>query len=192
MDRGSIRPRRVSGRHESLGSSARHLDQISFGNLGLLDLENPLGFYVTQLNLDRAAELGGDHHEVHRQIGFRRALADAGAAAAEQVPPPPPLTLVTKAEPPSHPGPAPLTGPQPLQQQPQVFRRRSSNMDAHQVARGRFIRHRDAKSHPDDEGQEPAVDCAPLRTTDIQLEPGETITDVAHCQRAGRRGTRFG
>jgi len=33
--------------------------------------------------------------------------------------------------------------------------------------------------YPYDEGQEPAVDCAPLRTTDIQLEPGETITDVA-------------
>jgi type IV secretion system protein VirB9 len=30
-------------------------------------------------------------------------------------------------------------------------------------------------------GQEPQpiVDCAPLRTTDIQLQPGETITDVA-------------
>jgi len=26
---------------------------------------------------------------------------------------------------------------------------------------------------------EPTVDCAPLRTTDIQLQPGETITDVA-------------
>jgi type IV secretory pathway TrbF-like protein len=40
-------------------------------------LENPLGFYVTQLNWTRAAELGGDHHEVHWQIWFHRALADA-------------------------------------------------------------------------------------------------------------------
>ena len=28
-------------------------------------------------------------------------------------------------------------------------------------------------------GPQPLLDCAPLRTTDIQLQPGETITDVA-------------
>ena len=33
--------------------------------------------------------------------------------------------------------------------------------------------------YPYDEGPEPVLDCAPLRTTDIQLQPGETITDVA-------------
>jgi type IV secretion system protein VirB9 len=33
--------------------------------------------------------------------------------------------------------------------------------------------------YPFDEGPQPVLDCAPLRTTDIQLQPGETITDVA-------------
>src|SRR5207245_1918100 len=29
------------------------------------------------------------------------------------------------------------------------------------------------------EGGEPIIDCAALRTTDIQLQPGETVTDLA-------------
>jgi P-type conjugative transfer protein TrbG len=33
--------------------------------------------------------------------------------------------------------------------------------------------------YPYGEGPEPLVNCAPLRTTDLQLQPGETITDVA-------------
>jgi|SRR5579863_961490 len=33
--------------------------------------------------------------------------------------------------------------------------------------------------YPYADGAEPAVDCAPLRTTDLQLQAGETITDVA-------------
>jgi type IV secretion system protein VirB9 len=33
--------------------------------------------------------------------------------------------------------------------------------------------------YPYTDGAEPVVDCAPLRTTDLQLQPGETITDVA-------------
>jgi type IV secretion system protein VirB9 len=33
--------------------------------------------------------------------------------------------------------------------------------------------------YPYDEGPQPELVCAPLRTTDIQLQSGETITDVA-------------
>ncbi|MGH7841356.1 MAG: TrbG/VirB9 family P-type conjugative transfer protein [Candidatus Binataceae bacterium] len=33
--------------------------------------------------------------------------------------------------------------------------------------------------YPYGDGAERVVDCAPLRTTDLQLQPGETITDVA-------------
>ncbi|HLW70340.1 MAG TPA: TrbG/VirB9 family P-type conjugative transfer protein [Candidatus Binataceae bacterium] len=33
--------------------------------------------------------------------------------------------------------------------------------------------------YPYADGAEPTVDCAPLRTTALQLQPGETITDVA-------------
>jgi len=35
------------------------------------------------------------------------------------------------------------------------------------------------KLYPYGQEPQPIVDCAPLRTTDIQLQPGETITDVA-------------
>ncbi|MGO9267998.1 MAG: P-type conjugative transfer protein TrbG [Candidatus Binataceae bacterium] len=33
--------------------------------------------------------------------------------------------------------------------------------------------------YPYAQAPEPIIDCAPLRTTDLQLQPGETITDVA-------------
>ena len=66
MDRGSIRPRRVSGRYDSLGSGARHHDH--FRNLGLLDLGEPARLLCHADQLDRAAELGGDHDEAHRQL----------------------------------------------------------------------------------------------------------------------------
>ena len=33
--------------------------------------------------------------------------------------------------------------------------------------------------YPYNEGGQPIVDCAPLRTTDLQLQPGETVTDLA-------------
>jgi type IV secretion system protein TrbG len=33
--------------------------------------------------------------------------------------------------------------------------------------------------YPYNEGSQPIVDCAPLRTTDLQLQPGETVTDLA-------------
>ncbi|MGB7641206.1 MAG: P-type conjugative transfer protein TrbG, partial [Terriglobales bacterium] len=33
--------------------------------------------------------------------------------------------------------------------------------------------------YPYNQGPQPALDCEPLRTSDIQLQPGETITDVA-------------
>src|SRR5271163_1661684 len=81
MDRGSIRPRRVSGRYDSLGSGARHLDHLR--NLGILDPGESARLLCHAAQLDRAAEVGGDHHEVHRQIWFHRALADARRLLSE-------------------------------------------------------------------------------------------------------------
>ena len=104
-------------------------------------------------------------------------LSLALAACSAKQTPPPPLTLVTKAAPSPEPEPAPLTGAQILAQQPQEVReavKQHQQDGAWQVYK---MPHREL--YPYEEGQEPAVDCAPLRTTDIQLEPGETITDVA-------------
>jgi len=111
------------------------------------------------------------------KFGFIALSLTLGACSAKQAPPPPPLTLVTKAVPPAEPEPAPLTGAQLLTQQPQEVQ---EAVKQHQQD-GAWQVYKTPRSdlYPYDEGQEPAVDCAPLRTTDIQLEPGETITDVA-------------
>jgi type IV secretion system protein TrbG len=47
--------------------------------------------------------------------------------------------------------------------------------------KGKWPRYRTAAYvlYPYNEGPQPIVDCAPLRTTDLQLQPGETVTDLA-------------
>ncbi|MHB8392644.1 MAG: TrbG/VirB9 family P-type conjugative transfer protein, partial [Acidobacteriaceae bacterium] len=108
-------------------------------------------------------------------FGLAALALTLGACSAQQ--PAPPLTLVTKAAPPPEPEPAPLTGDQLLARQPAEVQeaikqhRQDGKWPVFKTPRG--------KLYPYDEGREPAVDCAPLRTTDLQLEPGETITDVA-------------
>ena len=111
------------------------------------------------------------------KFGFIALSLTLGACSAKQAPPPPPLTLVTKAVPPPEPEPAPLTGAQLLAQQPQEVQ--EAVKQHQQDGAWQVYKTPRRELYPYDEGQEPAVDCAPLRTTDIQLEPGETITDVA-------------
>ena len=105
------------------------------------------------------------------------ALALTLAACSAQQPAPPPLTLVTRAAPPPVPEPAPLTGAQLLAQQPKEVQ--EAVKQYRQDGKWPVYRTSSHELYPYDEGHEPVVDCAPLRTTDIQLEPGETITDVA-------------
>lgn len=111
------------------------------------------------------------------KFGFIALSLTLGACSAKQPPPPPPLTLVTKAVPPPETEPAPLTGAQLLAQQPQEVQ--EAVKQHQQDGAWQVYKTPRRELYPYDEGQEPAVDCAPLRTTDIQLEPGETITDVA-------------
>ena len=111
------------------------------------------------------------------KFGFIALSLTLGACSTKQAPPPPPLTLVTKAVPPPEPEPAPLTGAQLLAQQPQEVQ--EAVKQHQQDGAWQVYKTPRRELYPYDEGQEPAVDCAPLRTTDIQLEPGETITDVA-------------
>ena len=105
------------------------------------------------------------------------ALALTLAACSAQQPAPPPLTLVTKGATPPEPEPAPVTGTQLLAKQPEEVQ---EAVKQHQQD-GKWPVYKTPRRelYPYDEAREPAVDCAPLRTTDIQLEPGETITDVA-------------
>jgi type IV secretion system protein TrbG len=109
------------------------------------------------------------------KFGFIALSLTLGACSAKQAPPP--LTLVTKAVPPPEPEPAPLSGAQLLAQQPQEVQ--EAVKQHQQDGAWQVYKAPRRELYPYDEGQEPAVDCSPLRTTDIQLEPGETITDVA-------------
>ena len=99
------------------------------------------------------------------------------ACAAQQQPAPPPLRIVTEAAPKAAATPAPPTGAELLAEQPPEIQqaiREHRDGDKWPVYRtAQFV------LYPYGGASEPVVDCAPLRTTDIQLQPGETITDVA-------------
>ena len=81
-----------------------------------------------------------------------------GAASAPAAPPPP-------------------TGAEILAAQPAEVREAVKEHDS----KGKWpsYRTRSYVLYPYGEGPQPIVDCAPLRTTDIQLQPGETVTDLA-------------
>jgi type IV secretion system protein TrbG len=107
-------------------------------------------------------------------VGFAMAL---GACAAQQPPAPPLLKLVTEAAPKQDAVPPPPTGTQLLAQQ---AREVQTAVREHQQ-NGKWPVYKTAEIvlYPYGEEPEPVIDCEPLRTTDIQLQPGETITDVA-------------
>ncbi|MGC1344191.1 MAG: hypothetical protein WA854_17790 [Candidatus Binataceae bacterium] len=100
-----------------------------------------------------------------------------GACAALQPPAPPPLNLVTEAAPQTEAAPTPPSGAQLLAQQAAEVQ---TAIKQHQQD-GQWPAYKTAEMvlYPYGEEPEPIVDCMPLRTTDIQLQPGETITDVA-------------
>jgi type IV secretion system protein TrbG len=101
----------------------------------------------------------------------------SSCATQQQPPTAPPLKLVTESA--SEPSaiPSPPTGAQLLAQQPSDVQ---AAIKEH-AQNGKWLVYRTAEQtlYPYNQEPEPTVDCAPLRTTDIQLQPGETITDVA-------------
>ncbi len=103
------------------------------------------------------------------------ALMLGGCAALRPAPPPPPKVVVeaplkTESVPP--PTGAEILAAQPYQVQDAVKQHEQS---------GKWPVYRTPASvlYPYGEGSQASVDCAPLRTTDIQLEAGETVTDLA-------------
>lgn len=105
------------------------------------------------------------------------ALVLSACATQHQTPAPPSLNLVTESPTEPSPTPPPPTGAQLLTQQPSEVQ---AAIKEHQQD-GKWLVYRTAEYtlYPYNQVPEPTVDCAPLRTTDIQLQPGETITDVA-------------
>lgn len=100
-----------------------------------------------------------------------------GACAAKQPPAAPPLNLVTEAPPKPEATPAVPTGAQLLaEQRPEV---QQAIKEHQQNGKWPIFKTAEYTLYPYNERPEPVVDCEPLRTTDIQLQPGETITDVA-------------
>jgi type IV secretion system protein TrbG len=115
-----------------------------------------------------------------RRIASAGTLAMAltlGACGASQPPAPPPLNLVTEAGPQLAITPAPPTGAQLLAQQPAEIQ--SAIKEHQQDGQWPVYKTPELVLYPYGEDPEPVVDCKPLRTTDIELQPGETITDVA-------------
>ena len=105
------------------------------------------------------------------------ALVLSACASQQQAPAPPPLKIVTEAPAESTATPPPPTGAQLLAQQPAEVQ--AAIKEHQQDGKWPVYRTAEYTLYPYNQKPEPAVDCAPLRTTDIQLQPGETITDVA-------------
>jgi type IV secretion system protein VirB9 len=105
------------------------------------------------------------------------ALVLSACASRQQPPTPPPLKIVTEA--PAEPRAAhpPPTAAQLLAQQTAEVQ--AAIKEHRQDGKWPVYRTAEYTLYPYDQEPEPVVNCAPLRTTDIQLQPGETITDVA-------------
>jgi P-type conjugative transfer protein TrbG len=99
-----------------------------------------------------------------------------GGCAAQRQSAPPPVKVAIAPEPQSE-TPPPPTGAEILAAQPSQVR--AAVKEHEQSGKWPVYRTPAFVLYPYGEGAPPLVDCAPLRTTDIQLEPGETITDVA-------------
>lgn len=99
------------------------------------------------------------------------------ACAGQQPSAPPPLNLVTEASPRPEVAPAPATGAQLLAQQPSEVQ--AAIKEHRRDGKWPVYKTPELVLYPYGGNPEPIVDCQPLRTTDIQLQPGETITDVA-------------
>jgi len=99
------------------------------------------------------------------------------ACAAKQPPPPPPLNLVTEAESKPEAPPAPPTAEQIFAAQPPEVQQAIKEHD--KSGDWPIYKTPAYTLYPYNQGPPPTVDCEPLRTSDIQLQPGETITDVA-------------
>src|SRR5580698_4969918 len=104
------------------------------------------------------------------------ALMWGGCAARQPAPVPPPPKIAFEA-PQRSATPPPPTGAELLAAQPAEVREAVKQHEQH--GRWPIYKKADAILYPYGDGPEPIVDCAPLRTTDIQLGAGETVTDLA-------------
>jgi type IV secretion system protein VirB9 len=100
-----------------------------------------------------------------------------GGCGARQSPAPPQVKVAVEAPARKPEAPPPPTGAEILAAEPSQVR--DAIREHQESSKWPVYRTPGSVIYPYDEGPEPVLDCAPLRTTDIQLQPGETITDVA-------------
>jgi hypothetical protein len=114
-----------------------------------------------------------------RRIIFGGILLTMSAlgCATNNPPAPPPLEIAPQSVPDAEPTPVPLKGADLLAQQPPEVQ---AAVKQHQQdgAAWQVLTTDRSQLYPYGEGPEPVVDCEPLRSTDLQLQAGETITDV--------------
>jgi hypothetical protein len=102
--------------------------------------------------------------------------AMAGGCAAKQQTVLPPLRIVHEAPPPAPAEPPPPTAAEILAAQPAEVREAVKKHEQ----KGEWPSYRTSYVlYAYGAGPQPVVDCAALRTTDVQLQPGETVTDLA-------------
>jgi len=99
----------------------------------------------------------------------------AGCATKKPTPPPP-LEIVPQIAPEAEATPAPPKAEDVLAQQPPEVR--AAVQQYKQDGSWQVFTADQSQLYPYDKGTEPVIDCEPLRSTDVQLESGETITDV--------------
>ena len=99
-----------------------------------------------------------------------------GGCAARQLPAPLPPRIVHEVAP-APAAPPPPTAAEILAAQPAEVRAAVQEHDK----KGKWPSYRTAAYvlYPYNEGSQPIVDCAPMHTTDLQLQPSETVTDLA-------------
>ncbi|MFZ2062229.1 MAG: P-type conjugative transfer protein TrbG [Candidatus Binatus sp.] len=98
------------------------------------------------------------------------------ACAAKQPTPPPPLEIVPQDAPEAEATATPPTAEDLLAQQPSEVQ--AAIKQHEQDGSWQVFRTDQAQLYPYGERPDPIIDCEPLRSTDIQLQSGETITDV--------------
>ncbi|MGH7812400.1 MAG: P-type conjugative transfer protein TrbG [Candidatus Binataceae bacterium] len=115
---------------------------------------------------------------IARAFTLALALAMSLAGCANLQPPaPPPLNLVTEPAPEAEATPPPLTGAELLAHQPPQVQ--EAVRDHSQDGQWPAYRAPELDLFPFGAEPEPVIECRPLHTTDLQLQAGETITDVA-------------
>jgi type IV secretion system protein TrbG len=108
--------------------------------------------------------------------GLLFAASTLCACAANKPTSPPPLEIVPQLVPDADTASPPPKRQDLLAQQPPEVREAIKRHD--QDGSWQVFRTHQSELYPYGEGPEPVIDCEPLRSTDIQLQAGETITDV--------------